>query len=408
MDGNLSVIGAATALAVLLGGCTTPGNVAKEAVDANLAFERQNNDLLLLNVMRASKDLPMHFSRVNTLRLTAGTVGLSAKGIYPSLASLPVIGSGAQLGSAVQRGGLELGLAAPGLPALDVTPMDGQEYMQGIMSPVPIATLPVLSELGWPSELILYLLIDSISVKVGDKTDLLQNDPRQPDGFNDFSKFISDLKPNECVLVSKNADPVRYTPDYTPMNSAQPTLEGAVAAKAGGLAPVAASGGAFYFGITPKQVALKCTASTALERENAASTGSVKSLWQNTRTADVRQLLRERFAVKPRSESEERVNQPGAAAVPEITATLRSPYGVLTYLGALHQRNQRGLFQVSTGRGDAETVIARADLLGESYHLPASLAGTSTAKSMAIAWQLLQLQSKGNTAPVTGTVRLAQ
>jgi hypothetical protein len=393
MNAKPLTLAASLAGALMLTGCATPGSISKEAVDANLAFERQNNDLLLLNILRASKDLPMHFSRINTVRMTAGIAGLNARATLPSVGALPVVGSGAQIGPLTQRAGFEIGGAGPGLPSLDVTPLDGQEFMQGVMAPVSTATIPILSEVGWPTELLMYLLIDSLSITTAETSRLLQNDPRHPT-YREFRAYVAALQPGDCVLVPKNGTPTRYTPDYSTAIPAQPTLEGAVAARAGGLVPFTSSGG-YYFGTPTRQMALNCSA-------------PVDDKGKRQQVAPSLQALRQNFTLQARSESAQPKPEALAAGVEDVSATLRSPYGVLAYLGALHQKGEKHLFHVTAGPTDSLTVIAKADLLGESFHIPAQAAGSTTAKSLAIAWQLLQLQSKGSTAPVTGTVRVAQ
>ncbi len=421
MNTRANAIGIAVGLLLAIGGCAAPGDVAKEAVNANLAFERQNNDLLLLNVMRAAMDLPMHFSRINTLRLSAGTAGLSAKATYPPLAGVPVIGSGAQL-NPTQRGGLELGVTGPALPALDVTPLDGQEFMQGIMTPVPMSTLPLMSELGWPTDLLMRLLLDSVSVpdaadpKV---THVYQNDPGHRT-YADFVKYVDDLKLADCVLVlQQDTASVAWTHDFLAPGQPRPTLEGAAAAKAAGLGPFGQKDGKLVYGTTPNLLGLNCMPpEEAVKNDRAAEdamrpTGNAAKMiaeWARVTkgrpvapasSVDALRALRENFAVAPRAPA------PGEAPPPVPKATLRSPYGVLAFLGALQRKGPNGTFMATSGAGEG-AVIARADVLGRSYHVSASSAGTSTAKSLAIAWQLLQLQSKGTTMPVTGTVRLAQ
>jgi hypothetical protein len=411
----------AAAISFLLAGCASPGNVAKEAVDANRAIERQNNDLLLLNIVRASRDMPLHFSRINTLRLTAGEVGLGAsKLLYPGIGSAGAAGQ-----SLYRRLGVELGVNGPALPALDVTPLDGQEYMQGIMAPVASPTLPLLSELGWRPELLMRLLVDSVTITdEAGVVRILQNDPSIADDFKKFETFVIGVTDGTCVFVPKNGPPVRFSPDYHSRRDASPSLEGVAAAKANGLAPELVTPDTFYFAATPKQVEIKCSQS---DSENQAPPpayeGSAAALLSGlgdreaVRTDKKLQAqLRSLLSIKPRAADgmppapTPATAPPMAGAKPtEISAKLRSPYGVLMYLGSLMKAND-ARFTIARGSGDGTRAIARAEVLGDHYYVsadPVSVNG-DTIKSLSIAWQLLQLQSKGSTAPVTGTVRIAQ
>ena len=59
-----------TALAgcLFLGGCATRSAMVGHAVDCNQAVEREQNRILLLNILRAKDQRPMYFTAISQLR----------------------------------------------------------------------------------------------------------------------------------------------------------------------------------------------------------------------------------------------------------------------------------------------------------------------------------------------------
>ena len=49
-------------LAALLAGCTRPKDIARITTEYNLVAEQAGNEMLLLNIVRASKRRPMYFT----------------------------------------------------------------------------------------------------------------------------------------------------------------------------------------------------------------------------------------------------------------------------------------------------------------------------------------------------------
>ncbi|MBI3702320.1 MAG: hypothetical protein HY244_00360 [Rhizobiales bacterium] len=119
---------AGMALAVALGGCTTPGAMSGTAMDFNETVARTSDSQILLNVVRAAHRNPTHYSAITQVRDSRSVSG------------------NAQIAGAFQFGPhndllpntLSPTLAATGslTPSFDVAPLDNREAATGLFHPV--------------------------------------------------------------------------------------------------------------------------------------------------------------------------------------------------------------------------------------------------------------------------------
>lgn len=142
-----------TMLFVLLGGCSTVQEVGRRATDYNLSVEKANNEMLLLNIIRAAMRKPMYFT----------SIGAGSLKVKPPVSSvnLPIkIG-----GDATNDFSLSPALAIPyESVTFPVTPEQGKEFMQGIGSSLDMSVLKYYWDQGWPKEMLLMLFINKINM----------------------------------------------------------------------------------------------------------------------------------------------------------------------------------------------------------------------------------------------------
>lgn len=62
------IVSAVLTAGLALGACSFSGTVAQHTVDYNLTMERVNNEILLLNILRAKERRPMVFSRIAQIK----------------------------------------------------------------------------------------------------------------------------------------------------------------------------------------------------------------------------------------------------------------------------------------------------------------------------------------------------
>src|SRR5579859_5482688 len=140
-------------LSAFLAGCTTQ-QLAGRATEFNTSFEKANNEMLLLNVLRASVRRPMYFTSFSALH---GGAGLAPG---TSSVSLP-FGAGAQGQIASRTLSQTFGFTAS---TFDVTTLDGQEFMRGITTPVSMQQIEYLWTEGWRPELLWMLFVQKFVV----------------------------------------------------------------------------------------------------------------------------------------------------------------------------------------------------------------------------------------------------
>jgi len=224
-------LGALILTALALTGCGTTGQFAAAAVKTNLVQEQAHNELLLLNIIRASERKPLHFTQVTAVRMPVGLANSSF--------SLPI-----PMGPDRTR----LYTLSPELSinqGVDTTVLNSQEFMKGITSPVPPSTLLYYLNQGWQQQLVLHLFVRAVEFYDGDKlVERVVNYPANADQFKKFQTLMQSLR--DCEIDSSpEVDRTFYSPKLeTGANGRQPhasllSLEALAALKAAGLTPVA-------------------------------------------------------------------------------------------------------------------------------------------------------------------------
>lgn len=157
-------------LALLCSGCAAPGTVQRIGVEYNSAVAGINNEVTLLNILRAKEGLPSHYTSVNrisgalTLKATGGfNVALknSAPTVSGSTSNAPT-GTTIASGLSTLKGGNvytpSLGGEVDTGPSFDINILDTQAFYQGIMAPVPFSTIDDLIIQGYDSRYLMGLL----------------------------------------------------------------------------------------------------------------------------------------------------------------------------------------------------------------------------------------------------------
>jgi hypothetical protein len=169
-------------VAGLLNGCTMlRDNMAKTTTDYNLVVEKAHNEMLLLNIVRASKRRPMYFTSLSSLRgkmtysfgtgstIPFGKIGTGTNGSYSVTPSVSYSNS----------------------PEFDLAVLDSKKFTCGIMTPVPMKIIEYYWSQGWPKEMLLHLFIERIEMQdEADKVRTYKNDPESPEYFNDFQSIV--------------------------------------------------------------------------------------------------------------------------------------------------------------------------------------------------------------------------
>ena len=157
---KVSRLSALASLVLMLAGCAgTQQHMSKAALEAHLAQEQAANQMMLLNLVRANLGYPLHFSKVDSMSISAGdatpTVGLS----LGFLAADGNPGRGLTLGATGTR------------PTLEVVPQDSKEFVQGLSTPLGVDWMAYFVNQGWDVSLVVSLLIERVELSVAPADD---------------------------------------------------------------------------------------------------------------------------------------------------------------------------------------------------------------------------------------------
>ena len=233
-------------LLLALAGCALGQPIAQQAVDYNHAVEAAANALLVTNVLRARDEAPLHFTSMPQIRGSL-SVGLSQPGI-----GLPIAGS---------QQGLNLGLSGSNSPSFDVSALDTQDFIRGLLEPLESQIIRYYWDRGYPDQLILMLLFSAVE-EAGTGRRFI-NDPRcwldRPDcpGQENSASLQQALELN-LALGRPAFHPytalIPVGPPLTPAQAAEPALLAMLAEAKTRLLP--APGGRFQLHRVEQRVAV--------------------------------------------------------------------------------------------------------------------------------------------------------
>lgn len=154
------------------------------ALDYNRAIADARNQMILLNIVRASNREPMHFTAMSSVEATlsvgaeAGTGFEFAKG--PAAAYSPSIT-----------------LSSSYAPTFTVVPLNTNDFATGILRPASSAGIKLFLSQGWRQELLAALLIERIECPDGRR---IINDPAR---LTDFAGLrFATLPPSETASAN--------------------------------------------------------------------------------------------------------------------------------------------------------------------------------------------------------------
>jgi hypothetical protein len=136
-------------LGISLSGCVSSTMITSRTVGYNKVVEDSNNQVLLLNVVRARLRHPMYFTGLTLLRGSqSAQVGTGS--------SLLFGGEAPRIFTLNPNANLNIN------PSYDVAVLDTKEFMSGITTPVDMKTLKYYWDQGWSRQMLLYLFVRKI------------------------------------------------------------------------------------------------------------------------------------------------------------------------------------------------------------------------------------------------------
>jgi hypothetical protein len=168
---------------ILLGGCAThpKESIESHSTSFNLIVEEEQNKMLLLNILRASKRRPMYFTEFQALR---GDVSYS---LETGALTIPFGRMNAGFDGAYS---IAPKIAYTINPNFDLVVLNDQEFTRGIMTPVSIEIFDYYLDQGWPEEMLFLLFIEKM--KIDGKP--FENDPGKKEKLEEFKAEIKNVE----------------------------------------------------------------------------------------------------------------------------------------------------------------------------------------------------------------------
>jgi hypothetical protein len=168
----------ATAVAALLSSCAFVDTIDPRYDSINRSAAKARNESILLNIVRASQNIPLNFiafSRVSGT--TQANVGAAAPTFVIGPTPLP-----AQIQRDTTINNTTFNTAMQASNSFDITVLESKDFYSALLSPVDLPTLNFFIRQGYPRELLFWLFTDSVRVTTAGKTVEYRNDPAEACG----------------------------------------------------------------------------------------------------------------------------------------------------------------------------------------------------------------------------------
>lgn len=147
----------ASALACfLLAGCATSQHIARRSVDYNEAVEWNTNVVMLMNAVRASKRIPVHYTRLGSM-VYNGNVSAGSSFTYTFGNDTP------------EDAPLSLTLGASDGGNVNFENQSSEEFYKAILASISPETVAFYRDQGWPDEVVLLLFIERIDIEMSER-----------------------------------------------------------------------------------------------------------------------------------------------------------------------------------------------------------------------------------------------
>jgi hypothetical protein len=160
-------------LAAGVGACSVIDRPDPRHDTINRAAANARNESILLNIVRASHDIPLNFvafSRVSGSQSASASAGLPAFGLGPA----PLVASVQRqtvFGSSVLNANTNVN------NSFDIGILESKDFYNGLLTPVDLATVNYFSRQGYSRQLLFWLFVEAVREKIKGKTYEYRNEP---------------------------------------------------------------------------------------------------------------------------------------------------------------------------------------------------------------------------------------
>jgi hypothetical protein len=175
---------AVVVMALLVSGCAFNDHFENRARNYDIATEQARDEMLLTNVIRASRAEPLAFQQLGQIAgssTTSGTLGLPSL-IFGPRSGLPVGAGGLQnevaFGAVPGTTGFMANSATTsGSTTFNLAPAETRDFYRGLLLTVVPETLGFFRDQGISREILFWLFTDKVSESKGGVVTLYENDP---------------------------------------------------------------------------------------------------------------------------------------------------------------------------------------------------------------------------------------
>jgi len=365
--------------------------IAGTSTDYNLIVEKVQNEVLLLNIVRSSKRRPMYFTGFSALR------GNMSYSFQTGSMSIPFGRVGAGLAGSYS---VAPSISYTNNPNFDVVVWDAKEFASGLMAPVTMDTIDFYLQQGWPREILWHLFINRIEVVEDGRSVAVNNYPPDRAEFERFKAHLRRIM--DCRMETEEA-----TESIGPKLPASKAgeLEQLIEVQRAGLKLVDNRDGTYQLASKKTVSYLDCGG----------------SLFDGKDQEPKRYLLN----IAKRIESN---GSPAKGTPPELKIFVRSPEGILYYLGEMlrTETDKAGftpeielegcapgdrvpLFLVSRSSEARSGAAVAVDYEGATYAIPRTVSddrchSDRSMQVLSLVSDLIAQQKSTVAKPVTGVV----
>jgi hypothetical protein len=184
-----------------LSGCLGPVSLHRAVIEYDRTVSRIEWELLLLNIARLRDGLPVHFTVTSSIAATFNyQVSATVAGSYNTGGSMP--------GFFIPS--VAVGTVAAENPTLSIIPIQGREFTERVLTPLPDAKFEFLVFQGRPIDMVMRLMADGIEVQTpeGRFERFILNWPTHPKEYEEFRRIalhLAWLNDSRSLFVSRLA-----------------------------------------------------------------------------------------------------------------------------------------------------------------------------------------------------------
>jgi len=322
-------------LLVLLAGCSMEHMIGEHAIGYNRSVEQSANSLMIVNILRARDQAPLHFTTIGNIR---GGFSLGASLGYD--------------GSTGLGNGILPGINGSTNPGFDIGPLDRQEFARGLMRPLDPVLFRVLWDRNMPDQLLLYLLVSRFDEGPGGRRAI--NDPAYRNNLTPaervactaqgldavapcdrFQAMVDQLTANGPILFNGYTRILPIGPRLTQPQAAAPELLAAL--REPGIS-LRADGPGFRLMRAVDQMAICVPGPPDAQGRRIYTAAAV-----DREPPQVSGIPQDGDPCRADEVVEQPSGMSGRPAVPALAWYLRSVEEVLQYLGAIQRREEEGV-----------------------------------------------------------------